>query len=79
MNKQKGSSLMIVFIICTAITILLATTFIVTSNYNKSVYNRKEQLQARVCEVTEWEKCQSYSEKELNIALGYEETQNTEN
>lgn len=48
-KSQKGSSLIIVFIICTVIGILLSTTFIVTGNYSRSVMQRKKSLQESVC------------------------------
>lgn len=48
-KSQKGSSLMVVFIICIVIGILLSTTFIVTGNYSRSVMQRKKSLQESVC------------------------------
>lgn len=47
-KSQKGASLIIVFIVCTAIAILLATTFIVVGNYNISVFSRVQTLKDTV-------------------------------
>lgn len=45
MNKsKKGTSLIVVFIVCTVIAILLSTTFIVVGNYKLSVLYRKQEL-----------------------------------
>lgn len=44
MKSQKGTSLIIVFIVCTAIAILLSTSFIVIGNYHYSVVSRKREL-----------------------------------
>lgn len=46
MNKKskKGTSLIVVFIICTVIGILLSTTFLVVSNYGVTIFQRKRQL-----------------------------------
>lgn len=39
---------MIVFIICTVIAILVAATFVVSSNYNKAVFSRRDELACKV-------------------------------
>lgn len=49
LKSKKGSSLIIVFIICTVIGILLATTFIITGNYSRSILQRRSSLQKEVC------------------------------
>ena len=49
LKTKKGTSLIVVFIICTVIGILLATTFFVTRNYGVSVISRKKQLRSEVC------------------------------
>lgn len=48
-GTKKGTSLIVVFIICTVIGILLATTFFVTSNYSFSIVSRKKKLRKLVC------------------------------
>lgn len=48
-KAKKGTSLIVVFIICTVIGILLATTFFVTSNYGFSIISRKKELRKAVC------------------------------
>lgn len=49
-KSQKGTSLIVVFIVCTVISMLLATSFIVLSNYNSSVLLRKKDLYEKVKE-----------------------------
>ena len=49
-RSQKGTSLIVVFIVCTVISMLLATSFIVLSNYNSSVLLRKRDLYEKVKE-----------------------------
>lgn len=44
LKSKKGTSLIVVFIICTCIAILLSATFLVTRNYYTSVLSRKKQL-----------------------------------
>ena len=48
LKKQKGTSLIVVFIICTCIAILLFATFLVTKNYYTSVLSRKKDLYRNV-------------------------------
>ena len=48
-KAQKGTSLIVVFIVCAAIGILLATTFFVTSNYGVAIVSRKKKLREMVC------------------------------
>ena len=43
-KSKKGTSLIVVFIVCTVIAILLSTTFIVVGNYKLSVLYRKQEL-----------------------------------
>ena len=52
---KKGTSLIVVFIICTVIGILLSTTFFVVSNYGVTVIARKVNLQNTVCPTCEIE------------------------
>lgn len=47
-NKKKGIVLIIVFIICTVIAILVAATFVVSGNYNKAVFSRRDDLACKV-------------------------------
>ena len=49
LKAKKGTSLIVVFIICTVIGILLSTTFFVTSNYGISIVSRKKKLRQSVC------------------------------
>lgn len=44
LKSQKGTSLIVVFIVCTAIAIIISTTFIVVGNYNLAVFSRKKEL-----------------------------------
>ena len=47
-RKIKGTSLIVVFIICTVIGILLSTTFIVAANYSATILPRKKDLYEKV-------------------------------
>ena len=49
LKAQKGTSLIVVFIVCTVIGILLATTFFVTGNYGIAIVSRKAKLRELVC------------------------------